>query len=162
MYYKVCVNFFWGSWKDVHHCFSSRLTWQSLVVTHFELNPWHSSFHGHLKKEIHFLNICNPLMNHYIFATVHSLMNYTNWIDSCQAYLPVQYALNIELICQKWYWCCDWQRATAELHVQNKLHVFSIGCSCLHCLFCISVLHSNKTVNLWITYYLQNCVFPKL
>ena len=30
-----------------------------------------------------------------------------NLIDSCQALLPVQYASNIELICQKCYWCCD-------------------------------------------------------
>ena len=28
----------------------------------------------------------------------HNLMNYTNLIDSCQAHLPVQYALKIELI----------------------------------------------------------------
>ena len=42
----------------------------------------------------------NPLMNLYIFATVHSLMNYTNLIDGCQAHLPVQYASNIELIRQ--------------------------------------------------------------
>ena len=34
-------------------------------------------------------------MNPYIYATVHSLMNYTNLIDSCQAHLPVQYAPNI-------------------------------------------------------------------
>ena len=40
----------------------------------------------------------NPLMNIYIFATVHSLMNYTNLIDSCQAQLPVQYASNIKFI----------------------------------------------------------------
>ena len=31
-------------------------------------------------------------MNLYIFATVHSLMNDINLIDSCQAHLPVQYA----------------------------------------------------------------------
>ena len=37
-------------------------------------------------------------MNIYIFATVHSLMNYTNLIDSCQAQLPVQYASNIKFI----------------------------------------------------------------
>ena len=36
-------------------------------------------------------------MNLKIFATVHSLMHYTNLIDSCQAHLPVQYASNIEL-----------------------------------------------------------------
>ena len=41
------------------------------------------------------------LMNHLICATAHSLMNYINSIDSCQAHLPVQYALNIELIRQK-------------------------------------------------------------
>ena len=33
-----------------------------------------------------------------IFATVHSLVNYTILIDSCQAHLPVQYALSVELI----------------------------------------------------------------
>ena len=32
----------------------------------------------------------NPLMNLKIFETVHSLMNYTNLIDSCQAHLPAQ------------------------------------------------------------------------
>ena len=45
-------------------------------------------------------------------------------IDSCQAHLPVQYASNIELI----PWCCDWQRATLESHMQNKPLVCSIGC----------------------------------
>ena len=38
----------------------------------------------------------NPIMNLRIFETVHSLMNYTYLIDSCQAHLPVQYALNID------------------------------------------------------------------
>ena len=33
-----------------------------------------------------------------IFATVHSLVNYTILINSCQAHLPVQYALSVELI----------------------------------------------------------------
>ena len=55
-------------------------------------------------------------------------MNYTGFIDSCQAHFSVQYASNIELIRQKWYWCCDWQRATPESHVQNKPLVCSIGC----------------------------------
>ena len=41
-------------------------------------------------------------MNLWIFATLHSLMNYTNLIESCQARLPVQYASNIELICKFW------------------------------------------------------------
>ena len=41
----------------------------------------------------HFLS--KPLMNRLmIFATVHSLMKDTNLIDSCQAHLPLQYALN--------------------------------------------------------------------
>ena len=31
------------------------------------------------------------------FATVHSQMNDTNMTESCQAHLPVQYALSIEL-----------------------------------------------------------------
>ena len=35
------------------------------------------------------------------FATVHSLINYTNLIDSCQAHLPMQYTSNIEFISQK-------------------------------------------------------------
>ena len=43
-------------------------------------------------------------MNLKIFAIVHNLMNYINLIDSFQAHLPVQYATNIELIGQKWYW----------------------------------------------------------
>ena len=33
------------------------------------------------------------------FCTVHSLLNDINLIDSCQAHLPVQYALNIYSIC---------------------------------------------------------------
>ena len=41
-------------------------------------------------------------------------MNYTNFIDSSQAHLPVQYTTNIELIRQKWLWCCDLQRATSS------------------------------------------------
>ena len=35
------------------------------------------------------------------FSNLHSLMNDKNLIDSCQANLPVQYALNIEFIRQK-------------------------------------------------------------
>ena len=65
-----------------------------------------------------------------LFATVHIFINYTNLIDSCQAHLPVQYASNIELVCQRWQWSCDWQRATPELHMQNKPLVCSIGCPC--------------------------------
>ena len=41
------------------------------------------------------------LINLKIFATIHSLMNETNLIDSCQAHLHVQYASNMELIRQK-------------------------------------------------------------
>ena len=41
------------------------------------------------------------VMNLQIFATIYSLMNDINLIDSCQAHLPVQYAWNIEFICQK-------------------------------------------------------------
>ena len=40
------------------------------------------------------------LMNFKMFATVHSLMNDPNLIDSYQAHLPVQFASNIELIRQ--------------------------------------------------------------
>ena len=72
-------------------------------------------------------------------------MNDINFIDSCQAHLPVQYASNIEFIRQKWHWDCDWQLATD---------------SCLlHCLAVrvrFSVLHANKTVNT-IAYLIQNC-----
>ena len=100
-----------------------------------------------------------PLMNLKIFATVHSLMN--DFTDSCQAHLHVQNAPKIEFIRQKWHWCCDWQRATPELHMQNKTLVFPIGGLCSHWLFRFSVLHSNKTVNT-ISYQIQNCIFPKL
>ena len=44
-----------------------------------------------------------------------------NLVDICQAHLPVQYALNIELILKMWHWCCDWQRATPESHMQASL-----------------------------------------
>ena len=56
-------------------------------------------------------------------------MNYTNLIDSCQAHLPMQYASNIELIRQKWYWCCDWQRSTLESYMQNieDIQVFGMN-----------------------------------
>ena len=59
-------------------------------------------------------------MNLKIFETVYSLMNYTSSNGSCQTHLPVQYASNIELIRKKWHWCCDWQRATSESHVQKS------------------------------------------
>ena len=68
---------------------------------------------------IHFRS--NHLIYLKIFATDHGLMNYTHLIDSCQAHFPVQYASNIELIRQKWYWCCDWQWATPESLLQNKV-----------------------------------------
>ena len=87
-----------------------------------------------------------PLMNLLIFATFHSLMKDVNLIDSCQAHLPAQCALNIKFIRQKWHWYCDWQRATPESHVRNKHLVCSIGCPCLHWLFRLFVLHSSKTV----------------
>ena len=54
-------------------------------------------------------------MNLSIFATVQSLMHYTNLIDSCKAHLPMPYASNMELIHQKLFWCCDWQGATPSL-----------------------------------------------
>ena len=76
-----------------------------------------------------------------LMATVHILMNNTNLIDSCQIHLPAQYTSN--LIRQKWYWCCDCQRATPEWHVQNKPLVCSIGCSCSSWLFRFSILHSD-------------------
>ena len=43
----------------------------------------------------------NPLMNFKIFATIHSLMNDTNLIDSCHSHLSVRNAWNVELIRQK-------------------------------------------------------------
>ena len=79
-----------------------------------------------------------------------------NLIDSCQAHLPVQYALNIEFICKKCHKCCDLQRATPDLLVQNEPLVCSIGCPGQTGCSAFSVLHSNKTVNR-ITYYIQNC-----
>ena len=82
-------------------------------------------------------------------------MNDKNLIDSCQAHLPVKYALNIKLIRQKWHLCYDWQGATPELHMQNNPLVCTIGCPCSIWLFHFSMLHSNKTVNT-ITYKIQN------
>ena len=52
-----------------------------------------------------------------IFENVQSLMNNINLIDSCKAHLPMQNTSKIEFIRQKWHLCCDWQRATPELHV---------------------------------------------
>ena len=49
----------------------------------------------------------NPLMNLRIFETVHSLMNYTYLIDSCQAHMPMHFPSNIKFIHQKCYWCCE-------------------------------------------------------
>ena len=40
-----------GSCKDEGQGFSSKLMSRPFVVTHFELNPWHSSVHKHLKKK---------------------------------------------------------------------------------------------------------------
>ena len=87
-----------------------------------------------------------PSMNLKIFATVHSLMNYINLIGSCHAHLPMQFASNIGFIRQKWHWCCDWQRATPALHMQNKPVVCCIGCPCSHWLFRFSVLHLIKPI----------------
>ena len=83
-------------------------------------------------------------------------MNDTTMIDSCQAHMPVQYGLNIERICKKWHWCCDWQRATPALHMQNKPLACSIGSPRLRWLFRFSVLYSDKAVNM-NSYYIQNC-----
>ena len=58
----------------------------------------------------------NLLMNLKIFATIHSLMNYTHLIDSCQAHLPVQYPSNIELIFRS-----DWQGATPSRTCKTSL-----------------------------------------
>ena len=49
-------------------------------------------------------------------------------IDSCQAHLSVQYASNIELIWQKWHWCCDWQRAIRPTSKTGLLLAPSTGC----------------------------------
>ena len=79
------------------------------------------------------------------FATVHSLMVDTNFIDSCQANLPVQYASNIKVLLQ------------ATLIEIARLK----QASCL--LHYADFLHSNKTVNT-ISYQIQNCfvLFSKL
>ena len=83
------------------------------------------------------------------FAPVQSLMNDTqNLTDNCKAHLSVQFASNFKLICQMWHWCCDWQWATTELHVEKKLLVSSIGCLCSHWLFRLSVLRSDNTVKI--------------
>ena len=56
----------------------------------------------HLMTDMSNFSFSKQYLNESIdFASVHSLMNYTNLIDSCQAHLPMQYALNIELIRQK-------------------------------------------------------------
>ena len=125
----------WPSFDIKRHCSFALCQLNSSIYLHFQ---------------------SKPLMNLKIFATVHSLMNDIKLIDSCQIHLPVQYASNIEFIRQKWHWCCDWQRATPELHVQNNPLVCSFGCPCSHWLFRISVLHLNKTVDTF-TSYLQNC-----
>ena len=70
------------------------------------------TFHMFYSWILHYRN--NPLMNLKIFATVHSLVNYTTLIDSCQAHLTVQRASNIELTRQKWHWCCDNRVARAK------------------------------------------------
>ena len=69
-------------------------------------------------------------MNLKIFTNVHSLMNYTNLIESCQTHLAVQYASNIELIRQKVTRVVIDKRDTPESHVQNKLRVCSIQAGC--------------------------------
>ena len=65
----------------------------TFVLVHIEIAS-HMSF-----QYLHFQS--NPSVNLYIFATVYSLMNDINLIDSCQAHLPMQYASNIEFIPQK-------------------------------------------------------------
>ena len=85
--------------------------WGSL--TNLE-GPNNINFHQDMKNNklftclyLHFQS--KPLMNLSLrfFATVHSLMNDINLIDSCQVHLPLQYASYIKFIGQKWHWCCD-------------------------------------------------------
>ena len=52
-----------------------------------------------MSKYLHFQS--KPLMNLKIFATAHNLMKGITMIDSYQAHLSVQYALNIKFIHQK-------------------------------------------------------------
>ena len=100
---------------------------------------------GNVITYLHFQS--KPLMNLLNFATVHSLMNNTKFDWQLPSSLPVQFPSNIKFIPQMLHWCNDWQRATPELHMQNKLLNCSIGCPCSHWLFRFSVLHSNKPVN---------------
>ena len=70
-------------------------------------------------------------------------MNNTNLIDSYQAHLPVQYASNIELIRQKWYWSCDWQRATPSRTYETSLLFTPLAARVQAFLFSFSILHSD-------------------
>ena len=64
------------------------------MITKLEMKLRTSFVHHFKNKYLHF----NESLD---FLTVHSLMNYTNLIESCQAHLPMQCASSIELICQK-------------------------------------------------------------
>ena len=86
-----------------------------------------------------------PLMNHYIFATVYSLMKYIHLIDICQAHLPVQYASNIEFIRQSDTGVVVDSEPHLRRTCKNPL-VCSFGRPCSHWLFRFFVLHSNITV----------------
>ena len=87
-------------------------------------------------------------------------MNDIHLIDSCQAYLPMQYTLNLEFIRQKW------KKVSRGAKIRNRynqvphltqdtsgkpLDVCFIGGPCSHRLFRYSVLHANQTVDT-ITY----------
>ena len=88
-------------------------------------------------------------------------MKYINLIDKRLAHLPVQYVSNTNSFARS-----DTgdviDRATPELHVQNKPLVCSIGCPCTHWLFRFSILHSNKTVKTIIYIKYKTILFPKL
>ena len=95
-----------------------------------------------------------------IFETVHSLMNYMNLIDSCQAHLSVQNASNIELI----------RQSDTGVVIDSEPHRVARAkqASCLlHWLSMFklavpfSVLHSDKTVKAIIFKY-KTVLIPKL
>ena len=76
-------------------------------------------------------------------------MNDINLIDSCQAHLPVQYASNIEFICQLVLWLTASHTVSRTYKTSFLFAPLAVrvhyGC------FAFSVLHSNKSVDT-ITY----------
>ena len=79
-----------------------------------------------------------------IFATVHSFMNDINFIDSCQAHLPVQYASDIDSFVRIDTGVVIDSKPQPSRTCKTSLHWLSV----IIRLFCFSVLvHSDKTVN---------------